>query len=53
MSGAPFCTMDKSEGRYKYNSALTILLDRSMLGDDTVKSFKLSLSLCKDIILIY
>ena len=31
MSCAPFCTMEKSEGRYKDNSALTFHLDRGIL----------------------
>ena len=30
MSCAPFCTREKSEGRYKDNSTPTILLDRSI-----------------------
>ena len=30
MSCAPFCTMEKSEGRYKDNSALTFHMDRGI-----------------------
>ena len=32
MSCAPFCTMEKSQGRYKDNSALTFHLDRGILA---------------------
>ena len=31
MSCAPFCTMEKSEGTYKDNSALTFHLDRGIV----------------------
>ena len=40
MSCAPFCTMEKSEGRYKGNSALTFHLDRGIIKLSAIHSLQ-------------